>query len=92
MKAFPLCISANAEKFLFLAIVLLFGVGSVFAQAQASTADLRGIVTDPSEAVVPGATVTARSGATGITRSVTTNNEGTYQIFALPPGEYEISA
>jgi protocatechuate 3,4-dioxygenase beta subunit len=40
---------------------------------------------------VPGATVT-REAATGITRSVTTNDEGTYQIFALPPGDYEISA
>ncbi|HLM60291.1 MAG TPA: TonB-dependent receptor, partial [Pyrinomonadaceae bacterium] len=42
--------------------------------------------------IVPGATVTTRSTATGITRSVTTNDEGTYQIFALPPGNYEISA
>ena len=93
MKALSLRFSAViAEKLLFLAIVLLVGVASVFAQAQASTADLRGVVSDPSGAVVPGATVTVRSPATGINRSVTTNDEGTYQVFALPPGEYEISA
>lgn len=90
MKSVSLHVSAT--KFLLMAAVIFLGFTQSFAQAQASTADLRGIVTDPSGAVVPGATVTARSGATGITRSVTTNDEGTYQIFALPPGEYEISA
>nr|MBA3601340.1 TonB-dependent receptor [Acidobacteriota bacterium] len=92
MKAFNMRISAIAERILMLAIVMLFSIGAAFAQAQASTADLRGLVTDPNEAIVPGATVTARSPATNITRTVTTNDEGTYQIFALPPGEYEISA
>jgi hypothetical protein len=80
------------EKFFTLFIIIFLGVSAAFAQAQASTADLRGLVTDPNEAIVPGATVTARNAATGITRSVTTNDEGTYQIFALPPGEYEVSA
>jgi len=93
MKAFHLRVcTAAVEKFLMLAITLIFGAASAFAQAQASTADLRGLVTDPNEAIVPGATVTARNPATGITRTVTTNDEGTYQIFALPPGEYEVSA
>jgi len=91
MKAFPSRFSAIAEKISMLAILTFFCSASVFAQAQASTADLRGLVTDPNEAVVPGATVTAKSSATGITRTVTTNDEGTYQIFALPPGEYEVS-
>jgi hypothetical protein len=89
MKAFYTHV---AKKFTMLAIVMLFSAGSGFAQAQASTADLRGQVTDPNGAIVPGANVTARSAATGITRTVTTNDEGTYQIFALPPGDYEISA
>ncbi|HXG83982.1 MAG TPA: TonB-dependent receptor, partial [Pyrinomonadaceae bacterium] len=91
MKAFPSRFSAIAEKISMSAIVIFFCAAGVFAQAQASTADLRGLVTDPNEAIVPGATVTARNAATGITRSVTTNDEGTYQIFALPPGEYEVS-
>ncbi|MBA2493062.1 MAG: TonB-dependent receptor, partial [Acidobacteria bacterium] len=92
MKVFPLRISAVVEKTLLLAIVALISVSAVFAQAQASTADLRGLVVDPNGALVPGAVVTAKNSATGITRTVTTNDEGTYQIFALPPGEYEVSA
>ncbi|MGI8493957.1 MAG: carboxypeptidase regulatory-like domain-containing protein [Pyrinomonadaceae bacterium] len=92
MKAFPMLISAIAEKLLMSAIIVIFSVGAVFAQAQASTADLRGTVVDPNGAIVPGATVTANSSATGIIRTVTANDEGIYQIFSLPPGEYEVSA
>jgi hypothetical protein len=39
MKAFSIYV---AEKVLMLAAIMLFSVGAVFAQAQASTADLRG--------------------------------------------------
>ena len=92
MKAFSSAFSFIAETFLLSAIVLIFSVGAAFAQAQASTADLSGTVTDPQDAVVPGATVVVRSSATNITRTVTTNDEGRYQIFALPPGEYDLSA
>ncbi len=92
MKAFPVRMSCIAEKLLMLAIIVLFSVGAVFAQAQASTADLRGTVVDPNGAVVPGASVTASNSATGITRTVTANDEGIYQIFSLQPGDYEVSA
>ncbi len=92
MKAFPLRISAVVRIILTSAAIVLLSVSAIFAQAQASTADLRGLVTDPNDAIVPGATVTAKNSATGISRTVTANDEGTYQIFALPPGEYEISA
>ena len=92
MKAFSIALSRFAKMILPAAFVLLVSVGSILAQAQASTADLSGTVTDPQDAVVPGATVTVRSPATNITRTVTTNDEGRYQIFAVPPGEYELSA
>lgn len=64
----------------------------VYAQAQASTADLTGVVVDPSGAVVAGATVTAKNLATGLTRSVQSNASGQYQIIGLIPGNYEITA
>ncbi len=73
-------------------MILFVSVGSILAQAQASSADLSGTVTDSQDAIVPGATVIVRSPATNITRTVTTNDEGRYQIFALPPGEYEVTA
>ena len=87
MRSFPRRVSAIAENFLLLAIIMLFSVSAAFAQAQARTADLVGSVVDQNDAAVPGATVTVNSSATGISRTVTTNDSGEYQIFALPPGE-----
>jgi hypothetical protein len=63
-----------------------------FGQAQATGADLMGTVVDPNEAVVSGAIVTARDIATGITRTTTTGDDGTYRFIGLPPGQYEIGA
>ncbi|MEK7856761.1 MAG: carboxypeptidase-like regulatory domain-containing protein, partial [Acidobacteriota bacterium] len=79
-------------RFACLALIAVVGATMAFAQTQATAADLSGSVTDPSGAVVSGATITARNSATGITRTVTANAQGSYQFIGLPPGEYEISA
>ena len=92
MIAVPHRISASVEKFLLLVIITLSITGAVLAQAQASTADLTGTVVDPNGAVVAGATVIAKNAGTGITRSVTTGDDGTYRFIGLPPGEYEITS
>jgi hypothetical protein len=47
---------------------------------------------DPSGAVVPGAHVTITEKDKGLTRSVTTSNDGSYQIPLLPPGRYVLGA
>src|SRR4051812_23824357 len=65
---------------------------SAIGQAQATAADLTGLVVDPNDAIVNGATVTARNSAAGITRTATTDDDGVYKFIGLPPGEYEISA
>ncbi|HXF42443.1 MAG TPA: TonB-dependent receptor [Pyrinomonadaceae bacterium] len=57
-----------------------------------STADLTGTVVDQNDAAVPGATVTARSLATGLVRSVTAGPDGSYTFIGLPPGNYELTA
>ncbi len=61
-----------------------------FAQADVSTATLKGTITDPTDAVVPGATVHAKSLERGIVRTARTDSEGGYQIQLLQPGLYEI--
>lgn len=65
---------------------------SAIAQTQATAADLTGTVTDPTGAVVAGATVRAKSAATGFERTTTSDAEGNYQFIGLPPDEYEVSA
>lgn len=61
-----------------------------FASAQVPTGTIQGTVTDPSKAVVPGATVSVKSKGTGAERKVTTDEAGKYQVPTLPPGEYEV--
>ena len=58
--------------------------------AQADTARLQGTVTDPQAAAVAGATVTVSNLGTGHAVTVPTNNEGFYEVSALPPGHYRV--
>jgi hypothetical protein len=92
MRAFTIRFSKLGVSCLVLALITLMSAASIFAQAQATAADLTGTVVDPNGAVVPGATVTAKNLSTGITRSVTANDQGEYQLIGLSPGEYEVSA
>ena len=63
---------------------------SMMAQSLVS-GDLTGTVTDPSGAVVSGATVTMKSDATGASRTATTGANGTYRFSLLQPGTYTVS-
>jgi Carboxypeptidase regulatory-like domain/TonB dependent receptor len=92
MRAFSLRFRTFAGHILTLAMFALISVSISFAQSQANAADLTGKVVDPNGAGVPGATVVAKNAATGISRTVTTDSEGEYQIIALPPGNYEVTA
>lgn len=60
--------------------------------ASAQTAELRGIVTDDSGAVLPGVTVTVRNEGTGIERVLITDGAGTFRAPALQPGPYAIKS
>ncbi len=63
---------------------------SLMAQSQVS-GDLIGTVTDPSGAVVSGASVMLKSDANGQTRTDTTGSNGTYHFSLLAPGNYTIT-
>jgi hypothetical protein len=60
--------------------------------AQAGRAEIRGTVFDEAKAVLPGATITVADEGTGLTRTVTSSNEGTYVIPTLLPGRCTIRA
>jgi len=64
---------------------------SSLAHAQASSS-ITGMVSDPSGAPVLAVQVSARNLETGAARSVTTNENGRYEILSLPVGRYEIKA
>ena len=70
-------------------VVVVVGLN---VSAQQITGKIRGSVTDPAGAVVQSAAVTARQTETGLTRSTTTNNDGTYLLLELPVGHYRVEA
>jgi outer membrane receptor protein involved in Fe transport len=63
---------------------------TVPASAQQVLGSIVGTVTDPSNAAVVGANVTATNDATGEHRTVQTNSSGDYQLLLLPPGQYKL--
>jgi hypothetical protein len=56
----------------------------------AQSASLSGLIQDPVGAVVPGAEVTAVTNDTGVRRSVTSTDRGTYHLVSLSPGRYTL--
>ncbi len=54
------------------------------------TGAITGVVSDPSGAVVPGASITATDLATGLVRQVTSSSSGDYAIQLLQPGRYRV--
>ncbi len=73
------------------AVLLLVLSLTLRASGQGSSGSLRGRVTDPSGAVIPQATVTAAA-AGGQTGTAVSDAQGMYEIKALPPGPYTVSA
>src|SRR6266853_4422253 len=57
-----------------------------------STAQINGTVTDQSGAVLPGVEVTATQTETGLSRSVVSNETGSYVLPNLPVGPYRLEA
>src|SRR6185369_2315063 len=58
--------------------------------AQVTSATIVGTVSDPSGANVGGAQVTARNIDTGLTRTVTSAEDGSYRLEFLPVGNYAV--
>lgn len=74
-------------------VVLLFApvafVGNL--SAQIAQGAIVGSITDPSGAVMPGASVSATNVATGVVSRTTTTSVGYYDFPALPPGTYLVT-
>ncbi len=56
--------------------------------AQVTTATIVGTISDPSGGQIPAANVTARNVDTGLTRTVVSDEDGSYRIEFLPVGNY----
>jgi hypothetical protein len=70
-------------------VCLILAVNSF---GQTGNASVGGFVQDATQAFIPGATVTATNTATGVARTVLTNESGAYSFPSLQPGSYKVSA
>lgn len=68
---------------------LVFLAGTSIAQI--ATTSLRGVIRDPSGAVVPDAKITLTNAANGQTLSATSNGAGEYAFTQIPPAHYTIN-
>ncbi|HEY4561623.1 MAG TPA: carboxypeptidase-like regulatory domain-containing protein, partial [Thermoanaerobaculia bacterium] len=74
------------------AVLVLAWMPAVFAQSQATTGVIEGLVTDESGGVLPGATVTLRNTETNFEKVVVTGADGSFRAVLLPLGPYRITA
>ena len=82
-------VTAGATALALTICAMLIGVTAVGAQS--STATLSGIVLDPTDSVVPDATVTVLSIGKKQRRDATTDREGRFVVPLLPPDRYNIT-
>lgn len=70
--------------------VLGLALAATPAFAQRATGDITGLVTDPSGAVIPNATVVVTNQGTNEARTTQTDNTGIYRVGLLQPGKYSV--
>jgi hypothetical protein len=71
------------------AVLLLFSVGTLFAQVISGT--LEGTIYDPNGSLVPGAEVAIQNTQTGLARSIASSGSGTFRFDQLDIGAYRVT-
>jgi hypothetical protein len=71
-----------------IAVVVLLLFLSVAAVSQSNYAGVSGTVSDPQHVVLPNASISVSSVATGATRTTTSSQQGRFDVPGLLPGEY----
>ena len=74
------------------AATLSLGFASISLHAQTDTGRVTGVVSDATDASIPGATVTLVNTATAATQTVTSDSAGNFNFPALIRGSYKITA
>jgi hypothetical protein len=75
-----------------LLVIFLTLVGSTLTFAQGTSGSLQGLVTDPTGAVVPGATVEIANPVSGYRQKTQTDDAGRYSISNVPFNNYHTTA
>jgi hypothetical protein len=76
---------------MFLSLWLVVALLPLSTAAQVPTGSIEGTVSDASEAILVGASITVRQKTRGRIFNTATNSRGAYILNALEPGEYEVT-
>jgi Carboxypeptidase regulatory-like domain/TonB dependent receptor-like, beta-barrel/TonB-dependent Receptor Plug Domain len=71
-------------------LILFLGAPAVYGQG-GTTSTISGVVTDVGGGVVPGADVTVKHNATGVSNESITNSDGSFSFPGLNPGAYTVT-
>ena len=71
-------------------VLIVVVLGCLSVSAQQTTGTIRGTVIDPTGAVVQGATVAVKQSQTDLSRTATTDRNGSYVVLELPIGKYSV--
>ena len=80
------------RRILSFVLVFVFSAMVSTVQAQSNSGSINGTVTDPSGAVVPGATVTIENPVSGYLRTAKSDSTGRFQFTNLPFNPYHLTA
>src|SRR5215475_13821420 len=71
--------------------VFVFSTAVSVCYGQSDRGTITGTISDPTKAVIPGASVVAKNGETGVTYETITTETGNYTLGQLPAGLYQLS-
>src|SRR5450755_5031648 len=77
------------RSLMWLTVGSLVAAASIWAQETRAT--MTGTVTDPSGAVVPGASIASKNLETNVTTTAVTNEAGLYTTEPVNPGQYSVT-
>src|SRR5437867_6808207 len=83
MKRLEFCISL-------MVLVFILSLAATSLKAQETRGSILGRITDPSGALVAGATITATNEATNTGSTARSNEDGNYNVPFLTPGRYTV--
>jgi hypothetical protein len=81
----------SMKRLCLMIVPLILFATSLSCLAQTVTGSVRGTITDPSGAIIAGATVTVKNTATGDNTKAITNGAGEYSVRFLQIGQYKLS-
>jgi hypothetical protein len=82
----------SGVKFLSLILACVFAAGAIHMEAQVDQGAITGVVSDPSGAAIPGATVTLTATDTALALQQKTDASGIYTFSPVKIGKYKVSA